>query len=55
MSRFVRLLRRPLLATLATLLLTSQLAQAAPSHSLKAPRPLVWADFLGLNAQLHWF
>ncbi len=55
MSSFISFLRRPLLAGLATLLLSSQLALAAPSHSLKAPRPLVWADFLGLNAQLHWF
>jgi len=29
--------------------------QAAPSNSMKAPRPVVWSDFLGLNVQLQWF
>ena len=28
---------------------------AAPPTQLTAPRPVVMADWLGLNAQLHWF
>lgn len=30
-------------------------AQAAASYSMKAPRSIIWADFLGLNVQLPWF
>lgn len=30
-------------------------AQAGPSYSMKAPRTVAWADFLGLNVQLPWF
>lgn len=53
---FSSVIRRPLCAGLVTLAaVTSQLAYAAPSYSMKAPRPVVWADFLGLNAQLQWF
>lgn len=29
--------------------------EAEPSLSLKAPRDVLWADFLGVNAQLLWF
>lgn len=36
-------------------LLTCNLANAAPSHSMKGPRPVIWSDFLGMNAQLPWF
>ncbi|MGP0174060.1 beta-galactosidase [Pseudomonas sp. NCHU5208] len=42
----------------ATLLLAAGVAfaaQAAPSYSMKAPRTVAWADFLGLNVQLPWF
>lgn len=42
------------LTSLATLLACSSL-HAAPSHSMQGPRPVVWSEFLGLNAQLPWF
>lgn len=49
--------RRNTLATLvfsAAALICPSL-EAEPSLSLQAPRDLVWADFLGVNAQLLWF
>jgi beta-xylosidase len=35
--------------------LTCTSVQAAPSHSMQGPRPVIWSEFLGLNAQLPWF
>lgn len=43
-----------LIAALFCLLSTLSI-HAAPPTSLTAPRPVVMADFVGLNAQLHWF
>jgi beta-xylosidase len=39
----------------AFLLMLCGSLSAAPSQSLKAPREVVWADFLGVNAQFLWF
>lgn len=44
-----------LISSIAGLVLTYQATYAAPSHSMKAPRDVIWADFLGLNVQLQWF
>lgn len=46
--------QRVTVASLIALLACSTL-HAAPSHSLQGPRTVVWSEFLGLNAQLHWF
>ncbi|OHC25861.1 MAG: beta-xylosidase [Pseudomonadales bacterium RIFCSPLOWO2_12_59_9] len=57
-SKFAKqwLRRRGLLASLGFLLLMLCVpARAEPALSLKGPRPVVWADFLGVNAQLLWF
>lgn len=39
----------------ACVVLACQIAYGTPSYSMKAPRSVTWADFLGLNVQLQWF
>jgi len=40
---------------LVSAVMACQIAHGAPSYSMKAPRSVTWADFLGLNVQLQWF
>lgn len=49
--RFTRCLFQSLLVSLCCLLSV----QAAPAVTLKAPRPVVWQEFLGVNAHSLWF
>ncbi|WP_165677686.1 beta-galactosidase [Metapseudomonas otitidis] len=44
-----------LTSSIAVISLTCAATYAAPSHSMKAPRQVKWAEFLGLNVQLQWF
>lgn len=43
------------ISSIAGIFLTCQVTYAAPSYSMKGPRDVTWADFLGLNVQLQWF
>ena len=44
-----------LFAAGALLLVAACQSQPLPPLALKAPRAVVWNDFLGVNAQFHWF
>lgn len=55
MFRYRSLQRSIFSGLIVTALLIGHSAFAAPSYSMKAPRSVTWADFLGLNVQLQWF